>query len=288
LGAARIVVASYNVFPAGRPLSHASMSTHREISSKEWYVLFTLLAFAMIWLFMPVVTQPQGYHGFADQRPFLGVPNAADVLSNLAFIVVGLLGLIRLQQRSRPLESVVRLSLSVFFLGLFLTGFGSAYYHWSPTDETLVGDRLPMTIVFAGVFGALLAERVSVRSGLAILLLSLVIGPASVFYWKGTGDLSLYVVVQFGGMAAILLLLSLSKRGDDPFPWWTLVAWYAVAKILEAGDVLVWNASRELFAGHALKHVAAAMGGLAIANAIRGPAPAAHATRSSVRLGDPR
>ena len=49
-----------------------------------------------------------------------------------------------------------------------------------------------MTIVFAGVSGALLAERVSERCGLAVLLLALVVGPASVFYWKITADLSLY------------------------------------------------------------------------------------------------
>ena len=126
-----------------------------------------------------------------------------------------------------------------------------------------------MTVVFAGVFGALLAERISARSGLAILLLMLVVGPASVFYWRATGDLSLYAVVQFGGMAAILVLLSLTPRGRDPFPWWALLAWYGVAKIAEFGGHLVWNATRELFAGHMLKHLTAASDGLAKANASR-------------------
>jgi hypothetical protein len=130
-----------------------------------------------------------------------------------------------------------------------------------------------MTVVFAGVFGAMLAERISGRSGFAVLLLMLVVGPASVLYWHATGDLSLYAVIQFGGMAAILLLLTLTltPRGRDPFPWWALIAWYGVAKIAEFGDVYVWNATRELFAGHMLKHLAAAAGGLAIANALRAP-----------------
>jgi len=44
----------------------------------------------------------------------------------------------------------------------------------------------------------------------------LVIGPASVFYWKSTGDLSLYAVIQYGGLAALLALLSLTPRGHDP------------------------------------------------------------------------
>jgi len=248
------------------------MPSHRAITRNEIYIALTLLAGTALWLFTPAVAQPANYFPFADQRPWLGIPNAADVLSNLAFVGVGLLGLYRLQQGERPLEPVARLSLNVFFLGLFLTGFGSAYFHWNPTNETLVGDRLPMTVVFAGVFGAMLAERISTRSGLAVLLLMLVVGPASVVYWKATGDLSLYAVVQFGGMAAILVLLSLTPRGHDPFPWWALIAWYGFAKIVEFGDVFVWNATRELFAGHMLKHLAAAIGGLAIANALRRPA----------------
>jgi hypothetical protein len=182
-------------------------------------------------------------------------------LSNLAFVAVGVVGLYRLLRGVRPLAPVVRLSLGVLFVGLFATGFGSAYFHWNPTNDTLVGDRLPMTVVFAGVFGAMLAERISSRSGLAVLLLMLVVGPGSVLYWHATGDLSLYAVIQFGGMAAILLLLSLTPRGGDPFPWWALIAWYGVAKIAEFGDLYIWNATRELFAGHMLKHLAAAAGG---------------------------
>ena len=249
------------------------MPSHSAATRKEIYVALTLLAGVAIALFTPALAQPEGYFPFADQRRWLGIPNAADVLSNLAFIAVGLLGLNRLLRGLGPVEPVARLSLYTFFIGLFLTGFGSAWFHWNPSNETLVGDRLPMTIAFAGVFGAMLAERISTRSGLVVLLLMLVVGPASVFYWKGTGDLSLYAVIQFGGMAAILLLLTLTPRGHDPFPWWTLIAWYGFAKIVEFGDVFVWNATRELFAGHMLKHLTAALGGLAIANALRRPAP---------------
>ena len=254
------------------------MPSSRLLTRREIHVAMGMLAFFVLWLFMPTIAQPEGYHRFADNRSWLGIPNAADVLSNLAFVAVGLLGLLRLQQNQRPLPSMVRVSLYVFFIGFFLTGFGSAYYHWNPTNETLVGDRLPMTIVFAGVFGALLTERVSSRCGFAALLFMLVVGPASVFYWKAMADLSLYAVVQFGGVAGIFLVLSVTKKGHDPLPWWTLMAWYGVAKILEAGDVVVWNATREVFAGHAWKHITAALGGLAMANALRRTSRAAHAT----------
>jgi uncharacterized membrane protein len=223
-------------------------------------------------LLLPTIRQDAQYHLFADQRAWLGVPRAADVLSNLAFIAVGLFGVLRLSASRRPhFGYATEASLWCIAVGFVFTGLGSAWYHLQPNDATLVWDRLPMTIVFAGLFGAGLAERVSARCGLAVLLLMLAVGPLSVFYWAFTTDLSLYAVVQFGGMAALLLLLSATQRGHDPFPWWTLIAWYGVAKLLEAGDLFVWSATREVVAGHMLKHVTAALGGLAIANVLRRP-----------------
>jgi hypothetical protein len=248
------------------------MPARSPISRREAGVLVTLAAGACLWWLLPYIPQPQSYHDFADRRAVLGVPNFADVVSNLAFVAVGLLGLWRIQAGARALPPAVRSSLNVFFAGLLLTGFGSAYYHWAPVDQTLVADRLPITMAFAGMFGALLAERISARCGLAVLLLMLVVGPASVFYWKHTGDLSLYGLVQFGGIAGVLLVLTLTPKGQDPFPWWTLLAWYAVAKVVESEDVAIWHATRELAGGHVFKHLAAAMGGLAIANALRRPA----------------
>lgn len=247
------------------------MKAHPLLTRKEAAVALVLAGATLLWLAMPPVTQPGRYHDFADTRALLGIPNAADVLSNAGFLIVGLLGIARLQTTLRPLVPAVRVSLYVLFIGLFLTGFASSYYHWEPTDASLAVDRLAMTVVFAGVFGAMVSERISARSGLAVLLLMLLVGPGSVIFWQRTGDLSLYAVVQFGGMLAILLLLSLTPRGADPFPWWALIAWYAVSKVAEAGDVLVWHATREIVAGHALKHLAAALGGLAVANALRNP-----------------
>ena len=241
-------------------------------SRRELGVIAVLVAGAGAWWLLPHIPQPQSYHDFTDRRVLLGVPNFADVVSNLAFVAVGLLGLWRVQTGGRSLTPAVRSSMNVFFAGLLLTGFGSAYYHWSPFDQTLVADRIPITIAFAGTFGALLAERVSPRSGLAVMLLMLVVGPASVFYWKDSGDLSLYGTLQFGGMLGVLLVLTLTPKGRDPFPWWTLLAWYAVAKVAESEDVAIWQATNGLAGGHVFKHLAAAMGGLAIANTLRRPA----------------
>ncbi len=241
------------------------------LTRRERHVVAALAFAVLAWIALPAITQPQGYHHFADARPFAGIPNAADVLSNLAFVAVGLVGLWRLARTALALNPAQRVSLAVLFAGFVLTGFGSGYYHWAPSDDTLFWDRLPMTIVFAGVFGAMLAGRVSERAGLAVLLVMVVTGPLTVVAWRVSGDLSPYAVVQFGGMLGVVALLLLVPRGDDPFDWWRLIAWYAASKAFEAADALVWTWTGGIVAGHALKHLAAAAAGLAIA---RGLAPA--------------
>ena len=89
---------------------------------------------------LPPLLQNQAYHQFADQRELLGIPNFWNVVSNLLFVVVGAVGLLRFHRDATT---------TVLFAGIFLTGFGSSYYHLDPNDSTLFWDRLPMTICFA-------------------------------------------------------------------------------------------------------------------------------------------
>lgn len=152
---------------------------------------------------VPAIPQDVRYHDFADQRGFLGIPNFADVLSNLPFIIVGILGLWTLR-RGTPRGGIEELLLPyrIFFIGVLLTGFGSAYYHWSPNNQTLVWDRLPMTIAFMAFFSALVGESMSLRAGQRLLWPLLISGIASVAWWHfteqaGRGDLRPYILVQF-------------------------------------------------------------------------------------------
>src|SRR3954464_2783902 len=101
-------------------------------------------------LLLPPIPQDQSYHQFADQRTLLGIPNFWNVISNLPFVVIGGIGLLR--YRDSPATIVL-------FAGIFLTGFGSAYYHWNPTDAALFWDRLPMTLGFGAIMASVVAER---------------------------------------------------------------------------------------------------------------------------------
>ena len=145
-----------------------------------------------------------------------------------------------------------------------------------------------MTIAFAGVFGAVVAERVSTRGGFASLAVMLALGLASVVYWKYTDNLAPYAAVQFGGMAGVVALLALTPRGVESLPWWGLIAWYALSKLLEVGDTAIWHASSAVVAGHPLKHLAAAMAGFVVAHALRRPAGIAAASNRRPRPGGGR
>src|SRR5215471_21775390 len=111
-------------------------------------------------LLLPPIQQDQSYHQFADQRTVFGIPNFWNVISNLPFLAVGAAGLRRFRHDAATV---------IFFLGGFLTGIGSSYYHWDPHDGTLFWDRLPMTLSFAAILALVVAERVDARGG-AILL----------------------------------------------------------------------------------------------------------------------
>ena len=99
----------------------------------------------------PAVPQPLAYHNMADQRSWLGIPNALNVLSNLPFAVVGVMGLAAIfgsdVDRRVPFhDSWERWPYAALFAGVVLTTVGSSYYHLAPDNARLVWDRLPMTV----------------------------------------------------------------------------------------------------------------------------------------------
>ncbi len=150
------------------------------------------------------------------------------------------------------------------FLGVFLTFLGSGYYHLAPGNERLVWDRLPMTIAFTSFLAAMLAERISVRLGVGLLLPLLFIGTASVFYWDytermGAGDLRLHALVQFYPLLAIPYLMFRCKpRYTRSLDLGVAMASYVAAKLFEMMDARTFHAMG-FVSGHTLKQLAAAV-----------------------------
>jgi len=211
------------------------------------------------------IPQDPTYHAMADERAVLGIANVLNVLSNLPFAIVGAAGLARVLRNrgSAFADPWTRWPHAVAFAGVFMTAFGSAYYHLAPDNARLVWDRLPMTLGFMGLLVGVVAERISGKAARVLLGPLLLLGPASVLFWswserQGAGDLRPYVVVQFGSLLVIGLVVMLfpASRRDDV---WFLAALgsYAVAKGLETADRVVFEAGG-VISGHTLKHLVAA------------------------------
>jgi hypothetical protein len=224
---------------------------------------------ATICVFLPRIHQPQSYHSFADQRGWFGIPNFGDVVSNLPFVVIGLLG-ISFVLRSRPasgnfLDSRERWPYLVAFVGILLTAFGSSYYHLDPNNARLVWDRLPIMVAFTATAAALITERVQIRVGLLLLPVLLAVGIASVVQWyaselHGAGDLRFYAAVQAGSALVLLIVLLFPARYSRGSDLVIVVGLYALAKVLELLDKPLFRAGH-LVSGHTLKHLAAAAAG---------------------------
>lgn len=227
-------------------------------SSYRMWGLVALAAAALLGFFvLDPIAQDEAYHHFADERPWLGIPNFLNVATNLPFAVVGALGLWR---ASRPggLTPTARVPWLVFFVGVLLVAVGSAYYHWQPDSQRLVWDRLPMTLAFMGLTVALSSEWVSPRSE-RLLPLGLLLGVGSVLVWVQSGDLRLYYGVQLMPMvvaAAVLVLF----RAPYSHTWHLGVAvlLYALAKVVEATDHAIFEATAGALSGHPVKHLFAA------------------------------
>jgi hypothetical protein len=217
---------------------------------------------------VPPIPQSLAYHDLADQRSWLGVPNFLNVVSNLPFAIVGVLG-VGVALRSpvtRPgsfLDPWERWPYAVLFSGVALTALGSGYYHLAPDNARLVWDRLPMTLGFMGLLTAVVAERVSLSAARRLFAPLLVLGAVSVIYWywselRGAGDLRLYGLVQFGSLFVIALLMVLypARHTGGGYFVAALVA-YAAAKGLELADDQIFALGR-VVSGHTLKHLAAA------------------------------
>jgi hypothetical protein len=220
-------------------------------------------------MLLPRVPQSPAYHNFADQRALLGIPNCLNVISNLPFLFVGIAGCLLIVQRTagdravpRALPPVIATCYFVFFFGVLLTCFGSAYYHLAPDNARLVWDRLPMSVAFMAFLAAIIAERVSENAAAWLLAPLVACGIASLVYWNlteslGRGDLRFYGLVQFYPVVAVGVMIAFfPARFTRTADLLGVVGFYVLAKLFEALDNPIFAAGH-IVSGHTLKHLAA-------------------------------
>ncbi|MEW6086786.1 MAG: ceramidase domain-containing protein [bacterium] len=224
-------------------------------------IIFSLVVFTIM-VFVPRIPQYLSYHQFIDNRVFFGIPNFMDVVSNLPFIIIGLVGSIYLVKKYNSCskeEKLVSLSYLIFFISIFLTGFGSGYYHLNPNNTTMLWDRLPLATSFMTFLSAIFYERFEIRGFILLLILTL-FGAFSIIYWyvtelQGMGDLRPYIIVQFYPMLLISFVLwKFPSRYTKSNDLWTVMVFYAISKAFELADKLVWSMGN-ITSGHTLKHI---------------------------------
>jgi hypothetical protein len=221
-------------------------------------------------LFVAPIPQDPNYHLFADTRQWFGIPNFNDVISNSGFALVGILGMLTVAGAKRQLifnQPIDARPYVIFFVGVALVSLGSGYYHWDPTNERLLWDRLPMSIAFMAFASAVIADRVHANSGNGWLLLVLIVlGLASLIYWHHTeqlqrGDLRFYALVQFFPVVLLPFIFWLFPKHHyvpGRYIAW-VVFWYGLSKLLELFDVEIFAICGQMISGHTLKHMAASV-----------------------------
>jgi hypothetical protein len=209
-------------------------------------------------LFFDPINQDQSYHNFADDRAFLGIPNFSDVVTNIFFLLLGFMGFLfclRNRQKIAPWSWIL------FFFGVTIVSFGSAYYHWTPNNATVVWDRLPITIGFMSLFIAILSEYVRPQLEKIFLIPAILAGVLSVIYWYHFDDLRFYGWIQFIPLIIIpiVMLLFKGKHSHQRYLIYAII-FYIMAKVTEIYDKDIFKFNDELLSGHTLKHLLASLG----------------------------
>ena len=227
-------------------------------------ITLSAILIAAVFLLDPIPQDP-AYFAFSDTRTIFGITNFWNVFSNVPFLFVGGAGLYYAWSKTQHgLLPDLHFAYLIFFAGIFLTGFGSSYFHFAPGNSTLLWDRLPMTIGFMGFFAIIIGEHISLLTARRMLVPLLVIGAASVLYWslteaQGAGDLRPYAIVQFLPMILIPLILLMYRSAFDSVDFlWVVIVLYALAKLFEYFDFAVFEFGG-LISGHSVKHIVAAL-----------------------------
>jgi len=181
---------------------------------KKSYILPAIALLITIGLLVhgPIAQDPS-YHHFADNRTYLGISNCLNVITNLPFVVVGILGL---SIARKVIEKRLRIICLTIFLGFLFLAFGSGYYHLHPKINSLVFDRIPISIIIMSLFSFIIYDRVHPQKGFLAFIILNMVGVLSVIYWiiteqAGKGDLRWYGMVQFFPLIAIPLILWMNK-----------------------------------------------------------------------------
>ena len=157
------------------------MSAIQSMNPTPSWALFALIV--LVLLATGHINQLAHYHDFADQTRWLLLPNGKDVWSNVGLILIGLWACYGLKRVHIPFTG--RISACVLVSAIVLTGLGSSYYHLQPNDFSLIWDRLPISLICAGLLG-MVFQYTHQRSDGVVLSSAVVFAVLGVWYcqWR--------------------------------------------------------------------------------------------------------
>lgn len=219
-------------------------------------VLTLAMAIAAYW----IPKDDSDYGRFADDTG--STFNTRNVVSNLGFLIIGAAGLCWTFGHRQMLGDDFAAAVTLF-AGVIGTAFGSSYFHVTPLSGntlnrfTLLWDRIPMTVAFAGLLALMLRDRVFHQPNALPLPLLVLFGIATTLYWYWARDLRPYAFFQLYAAAGTLLLIVTLRPSYTEAGYVTAAVFlFAIAKVLEDLDHEIHQRWR--IGGHPLKHLAGA------------------------------
>ena len=185
---------------------------------------------------------------------------AANIVTSMPFLVLGLAGLLRLFIARDRMRNSPGSPLVVFLLSLIMVGMGSIFYHWSPSTDHLLWDRLPIAVCLAAFACAMANVYSGSRIGGVLLVPGILVAVSSVLYWyvswaRGHEDLRPYIAVQVGSALWAGLVVFRRPAQDAGIAAFRLALMaYTAARIFELFQQQIYNASG-VDLGHPLKHL---------------------------------
>lgn len=209
------------------------------------------------------IPQLDHYHEFADQSQLFGLMHASDVLSNLAFLWVGLWAVSRMLHMAESRDLKTRLevpALVVFVLSIVATAWCSSYYHLAPDNPRLFWDRLPIAVACASLLALVRAQCFGTKNSSRLELLAFCgFAVFSVIWWQATEDLRPYLLLQIMAVLLPPIWQSIYQRAvAERMSFAAAIVCYVVAKLFETADATILNMTG-VISGHTLKHLLAAL-----------------------------
>lgn len=228
--------------------------------TKNIKLFYALAGISLLLIYMlSPLTQDLQYHNFAEQRTIAHIPHFGDVISNLTFVITGIILLFK-TKNTMQLYSGERFLFYFFCISCILLGAGSGYYHYNPNNPTLVADRAAMVLGFAVIFfdTAMRYKIFKESHVVSKFLLTVTLFLLTVFYWACSDRLEPYVFAQFFTMFVIVVVALVNRHTVNGKHLFLMAGFYFLAKLFESQDEWIFTTTQWV-SGHTLKHIAYAI-----------------------------